>query len=171
MVSKTCRLLAAVFACAFFLAGCSDQSPRQLYEKSGGFSYDPPAGWQIMEYPGLKYQIAHGPINSDFTPNINVVDETFSGSLVDYVEANLQALERIFPGLEVLSSEKVQTEDNQDAVMIIAENKQQGRWLRQTFFFIGPADRKYVVTCTVPAEGGDAFDPVFSECLKTFRLH
>jgi len=43
--------------------------------------------------------------------------------------------------------------------------------LRQTFFFIGSGKRKYVVTCTALADGGEEFDAVFSESIKTFRIH
>jgi hypothetical protein len=152
-------------------AGCGSKSPRQHYEKAGGFSYDPPSGWQVVEFPGLKYRISHGPRENEFAPNINVVDEAFSGTLAAYVDANLQNLERLFVNLKVLSREDFKTQDNEAAVKIVTENEQQGRMFRQTFFFIGSGNRKYVVTCTALADGGAKFDTAFAQSVETFRMH
>jgi hypothetical protein len=53
------RRNAAVWAMAVLVTfaggACSTKSQRRHYEKEGGFSYDPPAEWQIVEFPGLKY--------------------------------------------------------------------------------------------------------------------
>ena len=100
-----------------------------------------------------------------------MVDEAFSGTLAAYVDANLQNIERLFVNLKVLSREDFRTQDNEAAVKVVTENEQQGRMLRQTFFFIGSGNRKYVVTCTALADGGDKFDTAFSESVKTFRMH
>jgi hypothetical protein len=119
----------------------------------------------------LKYRISHGPRENEFSPNINVVDEAFSGTLGTYVDANLQNMEKLFVNLKVLTREDFRTQDNEAAVKVVTENEQQGRMLRQTFFFIGSGNRKYVVTCTALADGGDKFDTAFAESVKTFRMH
>lgn len=152
--------------------GCGrGRSPRQLYEKSGGFSYDPPSGWSVVEFPGLKYRISHGPRENDFAPNINVVDERFTGTLAEYIDVNLENTADVFVKMEVIGREDFSTEDGESGVRILIENEQQGRMLRQNFFFIGPGVRKYVVTCTALVDGGDRFDRVFSESVETFRIH
>jgi hypothetical protein len=151
--------------------GYADKPPRRHYEESGGFSYNPPSGWQIVEFPGLKYRVSHGPVENGFAPNINVVDEEFSGTLAAYVDGSLENMERIFAKFKVLSRENLKTHDNEAGVKIITENEQQGRMLRQTFFFIGSGDRKYVVTCSTTADDGAEFDSIFSEIFKTFRIH
>jgi hypothetical protein len=166
-----CLILAVVLTVSLVCVGCGGKPPRQHYEKAGAFSYDPPSGWQVVEFPGLKYRISHGPRENEFTPNINVVDEAFSGTLAAYVDANLQNMERVFVNLKVLSREDLKTKDNEAAVKVVTENEQQGRMLRQTFFFIGPGNRKYVVTCTALVDGGDKFDTAFAETAKTFRMH
>jgi hypothetical protein len=163
--------LAVVLTVSLVCVGCGGKTPRQHYEKAGAFSYDPPSGWQVVEFPGLKYRISHGPRENEFAPNINVVDEAFSGTLAAYVDANLQNLERLFVNLKVLSREDFRTQDNEAAVKVVTENEQQGRMLRQTFFFIGSGNRKYVVTCTALADGGDKFDTAFAGSMETFRIH
>jgi len=152
-------------------AGCGGKPPRRHYEKAGGFSYDPPSRWQIAEFPGLKYRISHGPRANEFAPNINVIDEAFAGTLAAYVDLNLKNMGKVFAKMKILSREDFNTEDNQPVARILTENEQQGRMLRQTFFFIGSGKRKYVVTCTALADGGEEFDAVFSESIKTFRIH
>jgi hypothetical protein len=163
--------MTVILAISLVSIGCGDKPPRQHFEKTGAFSYDPPSGWQIVELPGLKYRISHGPAEKKFAPNINVVDEVFSGELATYVDANLQNMERLFVNMKVLSREDLKTYDKESGIKIVTENEQQGRMLRQTFFFIGSGNRKYVVTCSAIADGGAKFDAAFSESLKTFRMH
>ena len=165
------RFLAALLILGIACAGCDSKSPRNHYEKAGGFSYDPPDGWQTVEFPGQKYRVSRGPQENEFAPNINVVDESFSGTLTAYVDANLKNLKKLFANLRVLKREDFQTADGQEAIRVIAENKQHGWLLRQTFYFMGPSSRKYVVTCTTLAEGGENLDQVFEKSMKTFRIH
>jgi hypothetical protein len=166
-----CRILAVALTVSLVCVGCGGKPPRQHYEKAGAFSYDPPSGWQVVEFPGLKYRISHGPREQEFSPNINVVDEAFSGTLAAYVDANLQNIERLFVNLKVLGREDFRTQDNEAAVKVVTENEQQGRMLRQTFFFIGSGNRKYVVTCTALADDGAKFDTAFAGSVETFRMH
>lgn len=166
------RMLIVSLAVSLVFAGCgAGKSPRRHYEKAGGFSYDPPPGWQLVEMPGMKYRLSLGPRENEFTPNINVVDETFAGTLTAYADANLQNMENMFANMKILSREEMRTEDGEVAVRLLTENEQLGRMLRQTFFLIGPGKRKYVMTCTALADGGDKFDTAFSESAKSFRIH
>jgi len=152
--------------------GCGGKPARQHYEKAGGFSYNPPDGWEIIEFPGIKYRISRGPMRNGFAPNINVVDETFSGTLSAYVEANLENMPKFFTiNFKVHKRGEIKTEDGEDAIFLAIENEQQRRMLRQTFYFLMSGNRKYVVTCTALAEGGEALDSVFEKSVKTFRLH
>jgi hypothetical protein len=160
-----------VFTLTLLFAGCGGKPPHEHYEKSGGFSYDPPKGWEIVQFPGLKYRVSHGPSENQFAPNINVVDERFAGTLPEYVDLNVENMKKMFTDYTLLKREDFQTGDGQSAIRLIIEDKQQGRALRQTFCFFGNSTRKYVVTCTALAEHGDSLDGVFAESMKTFRLH
>src|SRR5437870_2673979 len=110
MIRITGRTLATVLTLTV-LAGCGGKPPRGHYEKTGGFSYDPPEGWQVVQFPGLKYSISRGPTESEFASNINVVDETFSGSLAEYVDLNVENMKKMFTDFTVLKREDFQTED------------------------------------------------------------
>jgi hypothetical protein len=156
----------------FLLASSLQSAPNSiLHEESGGFSYMPPPGWTIAEFPGLKYRIAHGPAHAGFSPNIVVVDEHFSGTLEEYVDANLVNMRQLLQKLKVLQRQNFSTKSGEPATRVLTENVQTDRLLRQTFFFLGSADRKYVLTCTALADGGEIHDLEFSASAETFRVH
>jgi hypothetical protein len=161
----------AILTLAIVVAGCGGKPRRGHYEQAGGFSYDPPKGWQITQFPGLKYRISHGPAEHEFAPNINVLDESFVGSLAEYVDLNLGKMKDMFTGFTLLKREDFQTEDGLPGTRLVVEDKQQGRALRQTFCFFSNSTRKYVVTCTALAEGGESLDGLFAQSMRTFRVH
>jgi hypothetical protein len=45
-----------------------------------------------------------------------------------------------------------------------------GQRLRQTQYVFENGQRKCLITCTVAADGGETFDGVFDECMKTFKF-
>jgi hypothetical protein len=171
------RAIATVLtSIAILLCGCerkapgTGQPPRSFHEQAGGFSYEPPKDWQLMDFAGMKYRISHGPAANGFAPNINVVEEKFSGSLSKYVDLNLDTMKKAFPDLTILKREDFQTEDGADSIRLVTENKQQGKMLRQTFYFFANSSRKFVVTCSALADKGAALDVTFADSMRTFRF-
>src|SRR5262245_10093979 len=149
------RILALVVLLSLHaLPGCS----RNTGNKE--FSLDPPAGWSKQEVPGLKYPVWAGPAADGFAPNINVVDEAFSGSLEEYTEGNLRTVARVFEGFRLLGKEPFETNSGLKGMRATVENVQQGRRLRQTFYFFGDGSKYYVVTCSQLASG-ENLDEVF----------
>jgi hypothetical protein len=146
-----------------------DESDR-LIEKEGGFSYVPPRGWEIVEFPGLKYRISRGTIVSEFAPNINVVDEQYSGTLDSYVDGNIDAMSGVFEDFNLINREPFSTDEGLQSVMLIVENVQMQRNLRQYFYFFEDNDRKYVVTCTSLASNYEEVDSLFDKSIRSFRL-
>jgi hypothetical protein len=156
-------------------AGWGGQGPKaedglRHEETAGGFSFVPPKGWTIREFPGLKFKIAAGPAAAGFAPNINVVDESFGGSLAEYVKLNLDTLPKVFQKSRVVNQGAFKTNAGLEGARAITENEQNGKLLRQTFYFFPRGDRQFVVTCSVLAEGGEKLDAVFEASMKTFRF-
>ena len=50
-------IFATFLTISLIFAGCGGKSTRKHYEKDGDFSYDPPAGWEIVE---LGYLLSSG---------------------------------------------------------------------------------------------------------------
>jgi hypothetical protein len=140
-------------------------------EQAGNFSYQPPKGWTIQEYPGAKYHIALGPTINNATPNINFVDEAFAGSLDQYVDANLNTLKQVMPNYQKVGQSDVTLDNGERAVKVVITDEQLNHKLRQIFYFTkGHAGRMVVITCTTAADLGDRFDPLFELSAKTFKL-
>ena len=168
-MTKMKQLLVVMVLLCVALTGC-EKGPQTLDEKAGGFSYDLPAGWTISDLGGVKYKVARWQAVHGFAPNIVVVDEEFRGKLAEYVDLNVQNLDKVLTGVKVLKREKVTTSAGQAGVRVVIVNEQGGRQLRQTFYFYENGSRKYVVTCTAPAENGESLDAMFEEIMNTFRL-
>lgn len=146
------------------------ENGRRHAESQGRFSFIAPAGWKIEAFPGLKYKIAVGPPVAGFAPNINVVDESFTGSLDSYDEATLAGLGRMFTKFRLLKHDRFTTTEGLQGTRMVVEDEQGGRMLRQSFYCFSQGETMFVVTCTAPAESGDELAPVFEAVMKTFRF-
>jgi hypothetical protein len=145
-------------------------SPNRHYELSGGFSYVPPSGLELVESSRIQYKIAREPAAEDFAGNMNVVDEEFRGSLDAYVTTSVENMSTYFEGFRQISQDEFQPAEGPPGVRLVVENVQSGRTLHQVFYFFGAAERKFVVACTRLAEAGEEFDVVCEESVKTFRI-
>jgi len=140
-------------------------------EKAGGFSLQAPKGWQFREFPGMKYQIAFGPASNSFSPNINFVDEAYDGPLKGYVDANQNALNKMFVQFKLIKRDTFVTTRGLRGERLITTSLQQKNLLRQIFYFISGVNGKYlVVTCSALAAGGEALDSAFEESIKSFDI-
>jgi hypothetical protein len=139
-------------------------------ESEGGFSYVPPSGWQMAELPGFKYKIARGTPTGDFAPNMNVVDEAFSGSLGDYVAASIAFIEGLFEDVRVVSQEDFFTDEGERGIKVVIEDTQHDVKLYQVFYVFDAGEKKIIVTYTRLADQGQEYDALVDQSMKTFRI-
>jgi len=145
------------------------------FEQDGGFSYCPPAGWLVREMPGKKYKVAFDRPTKGFAPNIYIVDEAFAGTLDEYVRGNIQSMPGIYEAngvkdYKLLSQAEFITASKKRGARMMIQAEINGRLLRQTFYFFdGKEGRKIILTCSVLADGGEAYDKVFDTSMKTFE--
>jgi hypothetical protein len=152
-------------------AGCGkSDDPNRHYEEEGGFSYVPPEGWDIAEYPGLKYRISRGASENQFAPNINVVDEQFDAFLETYVDANIEAMRDFVEGFNLVEREEIVTNEGARSIKLTVDGEHYQRKLRQYFYFFDAGERKYIVTCSALAENAEKYEPLFDKSVKTFRI-
>jgi hypothetical protein len=140
---------------------------NRYFEPQGGFSFVPPDGWQMQELPGLKFKIASGPTIEGHTPSIVFVDETFDGSLDDYVKASLVTLQRS-PGFLVVTQDDFQPDEGGRAVRLVTDDNTQQ--VHQTFYFFNGPTKKFVITCTHHAGQQETVDAACDQSMKTFRF-
>ncbi len=83
------RIGMLLLICVFLVSGVNAQTGEPTRADFGGdniFSYAPPKGWKVMEFPGLKYKIARAEPVQGFAPNIVVTSEEYA-SLVHPIGA------------------------------------------------------------------------------------
>ena len=136
----------------------------------GDFSYIPPSDWQIVEFPGAKYKMVKGKEEAGFSPNLNFVDETYTGSLDSYVSANLEAINNYFVNVNIISQENFKTNDGEIIIKVVTENTQNEKRLHQTFYFFDGGNKKFVITYTRLPDTGEEYDILIDQSVKTFRI-
>jgi hypothetical protein len=99
------------------------------------------------------------------------VDEAADASLSAYVDASKKMLSKAFKGYKELGKREFKTTSGLKGARLLIQSDQNGTQIRQAFyFFAGTGDRKFVVTCSALASGGEEIDEVFEASLKTFAL-
>jgi hypothetical protein len=161
-----------IFCICFLLSIFSHAAVGDRHiEQSGGFSFQAPTEWVFRDFPGMKYQIAFGPATNSFSPNMNVVDEVFDGSLNDYVKENEKAIEKMFDQYKLIKKSDFKTSKGLKGKKMITTSIQQKNVVRQIFYFFPGSHEKYfVVTCSTLAQDGDLLDSVFDESMQSFEL-
>ena len=119
--------------------------------------------------PGMKFKAAVGPATAGFAPNINFVDETFAGSLDDYVTGNMRTLAAMMANYRPGEKVPFVTDQGLQGVKLVTESRQRGFALRQTFYFFANGNTKYVATCSTLAEDGERLAE-FDAAMRTFRF-
>lgn len=167
------RLASSLLLTLLLVTSAGAQSGHQVdFGGDGVFSYTPPSGWRVTEFPGIKYKIALGAVSKGFTPNIVVVDEFWPGSLDDYVKNNIATMKASFQDLKILDQTDFATSDGVRAIKLITEryDDQPKKELRQIFYFFDSGDKKIVATCSSLAEDGASLDQSIDAAMKTFRV-
>ena len=147
-----------------------ERESDRYYEAVGGFSYIPPAGWELIDASGAEYKIAVGPEQGDFRPNLVVVDEPFDGSLDEYVSTSIANMGDFFEGSQLISQDEFAPQDGPAGVRFVVENAQGGRLLRHSFYCFDAGARKFVLTGTQLAGASVSLEPTFDAAARTFRL-
>jgi hypothetical protein len=148
----------------------SPAAAQRHFEVTGGFSFVPPEGWEILDTPDQKYKAVRGPSGNGFAPNIDVSDISFNGALEDTVRRSMTIFEKQMKSCRILKQEVFKTTGGLQGVRVIVEDEPRGRLLRQTFFFFPKESTAILITCSALAENGDKLDAVFADSMKTFRF-
>jgi hypothetical protein len=161
------------FTILFMLPAHALQAERHDFGSGGLFSYVPPKGWTVAEFPGLKFKISHGAGVNGFAPNIVVVDEAYTESLDRYAKDNRDTMQKLNPKVKDLGLTDFKTSEGIPGVRLVTERKDDSgkQQLRQIFYFYDAGDKKLVVTCSGLAEGAAALDKTCDAAMSTFSVN
>jgi hypothetical protein len=145
---------------------------KEVRSDSTGFVYKLPSDWYTKtDKKSSQYDLAFGPTTGDFTSNINVVDENYSGSLSEYAEANMKTIQK-FKNLKLIDNGRFVTNTGADGIRVITEhNNFNDRYLRQTFYFFksSKSGQFIILTSTAPVAVGAKQQAMFDSIARTFR--
>ena len=170
-------LLLVVIVLAFF--GCatsnniaqeeSEEQDGRLVERSGGFSIQIPEGWEAREFPGLLYRILIGTPINDFAQNIVFVTEAFTGTLSEYVDANIIELQNLFQGnIVIVAREKFISANNVIGEKLVSNSFQHGRHILQIFYFFPGNGIMMTFSATALPEDEQVASILFDRTAATF---
>lgn len=150
----------------------AQEGERQAFGSNGVFSYVPPDGWKVWEFPGMKFKVCSAQPAKGFASNITVVDEASEKPLDDYVKDNAANMQGLFQSLKILGQNDFTTSDGARAIRMVTErdDDQTKKRLRQIFYFFDAGNKKLIATCSSLAEDGAALDKVFDAAMKTFAV-
>jgi hypothetical protein len=151
-------------------APTATREPGRHYEPAGGYSFIPPAGWQMVELAGLKYRVAITEA-AGFNATINFVDEVYDGTLNAYISANRAVLQQAYPDVAFGVQEEFFAAANIPAARLQATLTLDNRKLRQIYYFFDSGQRNYIATCSLLADGSQDFlIEACNQSLRTFRI-
>jgi len=146
------------------------QNGVRVYDNNGIFSFCPPLKWEVMEWPGYKYKVVIGPIEGKFAANITFADETYNGSLQNYVNYNLSQMGIYVQNYKLLNHNTFNTNSGITGERIIYNGTQGDFFLRAICYIFPILDNKYLcITCLVLDNVSTKYISLFDESIKTFE--
>jgi hypothetical protein len=146
----------------------ADNGPR-IYNNEGKFSFCPPLNWTEREFPGLKYKLVAGPTESNFTVNISLLDDTYNGTLQEYVNGNVTQLST--HGYTIVNRKTFRTNSGISGECVTTNSTQNGFFLKQVFYFLPASnDNYFVITCSALDRYSAKYLSAFEDSIKTFEL-
>ena len=138
-------------------------------ELGGGYSLNPPENWSVKKFPGATYKIVITQPVNNFSPNINLVDEKFNGSMDEYVAESFEILQRGYNAKKV--GETSFSAGNADGIKLTADTEINGIKIRQIFYFFqNSLGHKVVVRASSGRRSASALEKEFDFILHTFRV-
>jgi len=139
-------------------------------ELGGGYSIIPLGGWNVRDFPGLKYKMVITEPVDGFAANLNVVDEAFGGSMEQYLELSVQTVKKLFKA-EVLGQAPFSA-DNAKGMKLVTNTQHNELKLRQIFYvFDNSNGMKVVVTASSLLNSADENEKKFDTMVGSFRVN
>jgi hypothetical protein len=172
--------ISAAICSLVIISACKDTKKEKTVKYSetekgtGEYSISAPAGWTKNDtvIMGKKMTILRSPLDSadTFLENMNVLtEETGKSSLEEYVDANLQSLEKQFTDFKLDKSTN-RSINNKEFKFLKYSHVYQGIPVDVETYITLNNGLAYVITCS--AQGGtiSEWEPAFEEAIRTFKI-
>jgi hypothetical protein len=134
------------------------------YDESRKFLIYPPEGWEIANWPGMKYKIIVGQVDNDFAPNINFSDIDLSSrqfsSLINATSRTLQE------SSEIISRGRVNTNNGLEGYYFETNTER----LLQVYYIFDLKLSAFTVTCSAPLQSETDYNEIFDSTIQTLEF-
>ncbi|MFM7323149.1 MAG: hypothetical protein ACKO5K_16745 [Armatimonadota bacterium] len=125
-----------------------------------GFRWRAPEGWKVLRTGLTPTQIAAGPAEGGFAPNVNFQFDSVPTTFADYVTATLARLPKDFPGSKAIGDEAFTTKSGTAGHKATIEYTIQEIPIRQTFWLLPSGNQVLIAVCT--ARVAAPFEDIFT---------
>jgi hypothetical protein len=176
------KYISAPFLPMFMLAGAliawaSSGRGFEVVSPDGGFSYQLPKGWKLINAAEVRYKVAVDPHNkAKIVVNTNLAvyvvdDENGRNFLPIDVERfrykTLKTAGKRDPDFKVIENTKFTTDSNQEALRILVLVKRNGALFHDSLYFFQHYARIVWIVCGGPGDG--SMDAELRAIMKTFN--
>jgi hypothetical protein len=150
-----------------------------------GISLSPPAQWQSVKIPGMRYTAFIADPANPSSSSISLMEDRNPMSLASYIDTNLKELKTAFPNSSKFQRTTFTTQAGMTATVVSIDSPQLGKIMQQRFYFFAPSysinkdtltkndidkevssDRKLVAVCT----GTSQIEVICNASIKTLRV-
>ena len=165
-------LCASTLIALFAACAPQQQAPEanRVFEREGGFSYVPPAGWKVQRASSFKYQIVIGPASNGFTPNMNFLIEDSNMPFQEYVDLSKANIPKLLPNSVVKSSAAFDLKSGSSAAKIIWDTNINQNNIRINSYLVDGKTRKFVITCGRALTQPTSIDVECDQAASSFRI-
>ena len=149
------------------------ESPSRARNAQHGFSFVPPAGWQVSrDYPTPQIRMLYlGPTHRGFRANMNLVVDQDTGESFDQVAQQIKELLSRMTTSWRLAEESQLEINGKKAYYLSATHRMNGQTLRQAQFVVRGGNGKiYVVTYSATDSAFGRLSPAIAQSALTITI-
>ncbi len=136
---------------------------------AAGFSIDIPEDFVAQALSGVQSKVLSGPTIEGVTVNINVIVESFTGTIDEYCSAAGEYARRELPEAMITKPSPFAVDVGLPARRWTMIQTMSGTKLAQEQFAVAATGKVFVITCTRADADRTDWKPVFERCAKSFR--
>jgi len=157
----------ALLTVGVIFSGCKKDDDDK--DTNNGYNFTPPTSWTKQTLAGGIEKFT-GPVDGFANPSINIVTETFDGTLEQYTNANIAQLTALF-SITLVSQDAFQTTSGISGKKVVYTFTLSGTGNRQIQYYLSPkgGSKIYaIITCGGLTSYGTKYDTQFETAAKSF---
>lgn len=168
----------ALMLAAALIGGAAPAHGFEVVSPDGGFSYQLPKGWKLMNAVGARYKVAVNPnrtakivVNTSLA--VYVVDDFVNGrNLLPIIverfrEDTLKRAAKRDPDFKIIDNSRFTTDSGQQALRTLVHVKRNGAVFHDSLYFFEHYARIVWIVCSGPGDG--SMDNELQAIIKTFK--